>query len=414
MPRATPAPTARYGWYLYDFGNSILIINGGLYFPQWFVGQEGGSDLLFNLVFALSSVALLVVAPLVGLSADRGKPLLYLSGTSGILVVSGLVVGMAPLLGNPTVRLVVALVGFFVVLVSYQLSLVFYNALLGSVAEEEERNSVSGVGLAWGWVGGIVGILFGTLFLSGNEKGAGIHSILPSALATCVLTAISLILLFRASRNQSPINIAPVPKPLGGFASEFSSLRAHRNVWSFLLAYFLFSDAILTLQNNSTIYMEAVLQLSDRGKAFEFLLILVASAVGSIASGRFVDSNNYRRALMWTLIACAVVIAVTPLLAGPAAFTAAFGILGLLNGAVWNLSRVLFFGMIPRARRNTYFGFYSIFERFSSIIGPLVWGVLVSLHTDGTTRYRVAWSAMSLFVIISLVFLARTRERNVE
>jgi len=43
----------RYGWYLCDFANSILIINGGLYFPQWIVKSNGVSDFTYNLMFVL-------------------------------------------------------------------------------------------------------------------------------------------------------------------------------------------------------------------------------------------------------------------------------------------------------------------------------------------------------------------------
>jgi len=45
------------GWYLYDFANSFLIINGSLYFPQWIIGPTNTeSDFWYNFAFVASSV----------------------------------------------------------------------------------------------------------------------------------------------------------------------------------------------------------------------------------------------------------------------------------------------------------------------------------------------------------------------
>jgi MFS transporter, UMF1 family len=400
----------RYGWYLYDFGNSILIINGGLYFPQWLVTLNGVQDFSYNFCFILSSILILFTAPLIGLSADYGnRTFKYLLASSLLLVISGIAVGCAPFISDTTIRLSIALVGFFFVLVSYQLSLVFYNTLLGTVSDSSEYESVSGRGLAWGWFGGIVGILFGLPFSLSLEPGAGINSILPSALVTGGLTSISLYLISRGSTTTGSAEPRGVSAEGRGLGAEVMALRRNTIIWTFLLSYFLFSDAILTIQNNSTIYMEVVLKLIDREKAYEFLLILITSALGSLASVPLAHLLGLKRALLSVIGGCAGAVLITPLFTDPIAFTAAFGVLGLLNGGVWNLSRVLFYRLIPDSRRNTYFGFYSTFERFSSIVGPITWSIVVSVIQPTVLRYQMAWMTMGIFLVISLGILARIK-----
>lgn len=395
------ARSSRLGWYLYDFGNSILIINGGLYFPQWLVGRNAVSDFTYNLIFILSSILLLAAAPILGLSADYKKtPFKYLLASSILLILAGASVGVSPWIEDHSWRVSIAIVGFFTVLVSYQLSLVFYNTLLGQVASPAEYEVVSGRGLAWGWLGGIAGILIGLYFSEGAGTG-GIASIFPSALITGALMCVSLYLISRAPSAAPSEDRASAPKLM----DDFAKLRANRTVWRFLLAFFLFSDAILTIQNNSTIYMAAVLGLTDTQKAVQFLLILITSAVGSLSSVIIVRRMGLQRALLGVVAGCAVSVVMTPLFSAPIAFSFMFGLLGLLNGAVWNISRVLFFRLIPISRRNMYFGFYAIFERFASILGPFAWSIPVMLIHDDALKYKVAWTGMAAFLLLSLTLL---------
>jgi MFS transporter, UMF1 family len=400
----------RYGWYLYDFANSILIINGGLYFPQWIVKSNGVSDFTYNLTFALSSLLLIVLAPLLGSLADNANsPLRYLIVSNAFLIAAGIGVGLTPGIENEHTRILLALCSFFAVLVSYQLSLVFYNTLLGKVSTPVDFEQVSGRALAWGWAGGIVGIFLGLLFSDKVASIGGMAAILPCAIVAGILSSISLYLISKPAGFASQLTPTSTHQTSGGLLSDIAGLRYNGAIWVFLLAFFLFSDAILTIQNNSTIYMQVVLGLTDYEKAFQFLLILITSAIGALVSAPLVRVLGLKRGLIFALFGCTVVVEITPLFVVPIQFSIVFGVLGLLNGVVWNISRVLFFRLIPITRRNTYFGFYSTFERFASIIGPVVWSIPVSLVQQDILRYQLAWMVMGIFFLLSLVLLVRLR-----
>src|SRR5690348_2466459 len=120
-----PNRARRWAWYLFDFANSILIINGSLYFPQWIVVHNKVSDTLFNSAFVISSLLLLVTGPILGRHSDRhGDPWKLLALSSLALFLGGLAIAVGPMLSNHTLMVTVELVAFFVVLYSYQLSLV--------------------------------------------------------------------------------------------------------------------------------------------------------------------------------------------------------------------------------------------------------------------------------------------------
>ncbi|MFA6507501.1 MAG: MFS transporter, partial [Treponemataceae bacterium] len=101
-----------------------------------------------------------------------------------------------------------------------------------------------------------------------------------------------------------------------------------------------------------------------------------------------------------------------------------FWILGMLvatsQGAVQSLSRSYFGKIVPKNMANEFFGFYTIFGRFASVLGPaLVGGIsLLVLNSvgdipGGTMRYGVL-SLIVLFIAGAVVFRLSERAADQE
>lgn len=70
--------------------------------------------------------------------------------------------------------------------------------------------------------------------------------------------------------------------------------------------------------------------------------------------------------------------------------------------------------LAPIRSRNLAFGVFSLIERASAFLGPLVWGlVATSFIAYGPDRYRFAMLAMTLFVMLALWVLSRVRSDRV-
>ncbi len=406
----------RWGWYLFDFANSVLIINGGLYFPQWIVVDNHVSDFWFNFIIVLSSLLLLVTGPILGILSDRRvKGISFLRYTSAAMFLAGVGIGVGGrIIEERTLRVGLALACFFGIMYCYQLSLVFYNVMLADISRPDRYARISGKGYAWGWIGGILGIFFIMPFVEGKvpffQPAGRIQAILPSTIVFGILTAISLHMLRDIRFVPSKTQREPLGALVRGFLRDIrETLRSH-NLCYFLLSYLLFSDAVLTLQNNSTIYMEKVLSFSDNMKAYQFLLVLVTGVIGGIASGYIAERFGLKRTLVGVLIGWIVTVSCLGLITNGAVFTVFFGLLGFLNGAVWNVSRVMFMLLIPEQKRGEYFGIYSSYERFASVIGPLVWSApIVLLPSLGAVRYQVAWLTMVPLLLVSISFLTKVQ-----
>ena len=87
-----------------------------------------------------------------------------------------------------------------------------------------------------------------------------------------------------------------------------------------------------------------------------------------------------------------------------------FWILAMLvatsQGGIQALSRSYFARLVPKEKSNEFFGFYNIFGKFASVMGPLLVGVTAQL--TGSSAYGV-FSLVILF-IIGIIILARVPE----
>lgn len=409
-------------WCLFDFANSIVIVNLVLYFPQWLVVEKGISEFWYNFVDVIVTVSLLSTLPVLGVISDIvRKKVLFLRLTAIPIAVFTFMIGFfgQTLTGFPAV--VIGLFSFLLIIYFYQLSLIFYHAMLGNLAERERYGTISGIGLAAGWVGAIVGLLIILPFVSGNipffQPAGRIQAFIPSALIFVVVAGISLTFLKEpeeginhSSRNRR-ISIKQAYKKVW---EDFKGAKKVPTILYFLIAYWLFIDAILTFQDNLPLYLEIVLKIPDQQKVLLGVLLSIMLAVGAILFGRLADKFGYKKLLMaivggW-IIGLAAFLQVSNFLSLAIVICA----IGVLGGGTWTVTRALYTAIIPATKRGEYFGFYASAERFASVLGPLIWsGFVVGLRAHGPSRYKVALVSMMVLIAISLIFLKKMQLRGV-
>lgn len=405
----------RIGWYLIAFGNSILVLNGELYFTQWIVINQNLSDVWFNLALVVVSVVLIVAAPFFGAISDQSNNMaLPLRWTSlGMFLGAGGIYALTKIPLSNLGKGIIGLTLLSITLFFYQLGMVFVNALLGELVAPDQYLSTSGRGLAADWIGGVFGVLATYPFVAGEIFGLGVGgrtaAFLPSVVLFTLFCGSGLLLLGGGDSRSRQRSLSPRA------ASAYrDTLRTWRSLFSeptlglFLAGFFLFGDAILTVQNNAAIYLNQVMGFGDTAKSILFLLLLFMAAIGGISSGRLVELPNAARVLVLVLFGWVLVLGSVAFVQSQWLFVILFAVIGLLFGMTWTLSRGLFIAMIPAERRGQYFGLYTTFERVSTVVGPLFWSLpfLFSFHND-TERYRIAMLTMALLVAASIPFIWR-------
>src|SRR5258705_13981417 len=73
-------------WALFDFANSVLITNGGLYFSQWLVVDHGVAEIWYNFALSLTSFVVLLTAPIIGKIGDRNNNWWHFLWATGVIM----------------------------------------------------------------------------------------------------------------------------------------------------------------------------------------------------------------------------------------------------------------------------------------------------------------------------------------
>lgn len=353
---------------------------------------------------ALATTALL--APFLGALADHApikKRLLGLFTAIGCIAAGCLV-----LVGRGEWFL--AAVCFGIGNVGFTASLTFYDSLLPHIARENEIDRVSAAGYAFGYLGGgallalnVAWILAPAAFGLRDAAQASRLSFASVALWWFLFS----IPLFRrvpepATRAGSARSTAALMKTaFAGLLHTLRELHRYRNAFLLLTAFVIYADGIGTIQRLATSYgaelginqgalITAILMVQFAGIPFAFLFGMLAGRIGAKAS-------------IFVGLAVYVVLTVS---AYYMKTERDFYILALMvatvQGGTQALSRSLFASMIPKTRSSEFFGFFSIFEKFGAILGPVAFEV--ASRTTGSSRNAIL--SVIVFFVVGAIVLA--------
>jgi MFS transporter, UMF1 family len=426
-----------FGWMMYDWANSafqttVLTVLAGPYLTAlaqqaagengtvlrlWPVGSVTAKS-LFPYCISLSVFLQVFLLPLVGALADYTnlkKPLMaifcYLGTATTCLFL--IVTQGRHLLGGAL--LVVANL-------SFGITIVLYNAFLNDVASGARRDEVSSRGYALGYLGGGLLLAVNLALVStadglGLSKGLAVRLSLASAGAWwggfSVLTFARL--RSRAPRKTRPQGISRGPGLLSLGVAElrasFRELARLPHTLQFLVGYMAYNDGIQTVISIASVFLAQELFVSrglPANESFLIGLILMVQFVaffGSLAFERVAGIVDTRNAILLSLVIwTAVIIYAYGFLQTVAQAWMMGGAIALVLGGSQALSRSLFSRMIPAGREAAFFGLYEISERGTSWIGPLIFGIVVSL----TNSYRQAILSLIVLFLTGMTVLLFT------
>jgi UMF1 family MFS transporter len=370
-------------WATYDFANTIfsfVVVSGAI--GLWLVqpgqfGERTGNVMLS--VAILVSVGLnAIVSPILGAISDRaGRRLPYLLFFTLLCIVPTAFIGGTGAFAG--------LVLFIVANFAYQAALIYYDATLKTVSFPATRGTLSGIGVAIGYLGTI----FSGLLILALELLFTMPLELRFVLAALLygLFSIPIFLVVReAPTAEGPkLTVNDLIGSFGQLRATIGHARAVPGLGRFLLGRFFYSDAV-----NTVIVVMSVVAHEAKGLSFTYtnLLLLSLTVVAVVASflwGRMVDRSGPKRTLVAVLISWAVgltlgVVSLSiPGVVGLALFAFAGAILGSGLGGVQVADRVLMIRLAPPARVGEFFGLYGLVGKGSQVIGQLLYGLIIGL-----------------------------------
>jgi len=231
-----------------------------LYFKNVICGGESYGDALWGAAISISMLLVAVVSPVLGASADySGRRKRFLFSFTLLSVVATALLSFA----GPGMA-VFAVLLFIMANIGFEGGLVFYDAYLKEITSEKSIGRLSGYGFAMGYLGALCILLLLRPLLEGGISAANASNVQLSFLFSAVFFALFAAPIFLVFRDEKKgegaiFSIAAMLRSLREVRHTVTHIMNYPDLSRFLLAYFFYNDAILTVIAFSSIYAQNTL-----------------------------------------------------------------------------------------------------------------------------------------------------------
>jgi UMF1 family MFS transporter len=377
------------GWAFYDWANSAFaLIVMTSFVPVLLAGywNDGAPPSVgtfrLGVTNSVASFIVAVLAPLLGALADR-------SGRRKAWLVWITAIGCAFTGGLYFVAAGAWLVAAWLygaASVAFAASNALYDSLLVDVAAPGELDRVSAWGYGLGYLGSallftvnVVMVARPSVFGLASPDEAFRVAFLIVALWWLMFT----VPLALWVRDDPAVEGGPGAL-MTGFRELAATLRAalrEPHLWRFLLAYWLYIDAVYTIIKMAVDFGLG-LGLDRQALIQAILLTNFVAFPAALAFGRLADRIGPRPGIYVGLAIYIVATIAAPLIHSETGFYALAITVGLVQGGVQSLSRSYFARLVPPGRAGEYFGIYNMLGKFAAILGPALTGTVALLFGD--------------------------------
>ncbi len=407
-------------WSLWDWGsaafNAVIVTFVFSVYLTDAVGDDIGGPLSASswLGFSIGAASLFiaVLAPVLGQRSDasghRKRSLALL--TFSVVAVTALMF----LVEDSPDFLWLGLVLIAVGTVLFELAQVPYFAMLRQVSTPETVGRVSGLGWAFGYLGGIVlllvvyvGLISGDGGLLGVSTENGLNIRWVALVAAAWFLAFSIPVLLAVP--ELPAEASAVPNV--GFVESYRVLFAElRTMWrddrptvQFLIASALFRDGLSGVFTFGAVIAVSVYGFTDDSVILFGIAANVAAAAGAIIAGRLDDRLGPRRVIVVSLISMLVAGIVLLFVQGMAGFWVFGLVLVLFVGPAQSASRTYLVRLTPPGKEGQHFGLYAMTGRAASFLAPTLFGLFAFVGGDDR------WGILGIMLVIGVGLLALTQ-----
>ncbi|MEI5907506.1 MFS transporter [Bacillus spongiae] len=404
-------------WIFYDWANSAYsIIISTAVFPLFYkeAATNAGissvnSTAYLGYTIAISTFILAMLGPVLGTIADydglkkKFFTFFFALGVSFTALLAFI----------PTTQWWLLLMCYTVAAIGSAGANIFYDAFLVDVTTDERMNTISARGFGFGYIGSTIPFIMSIAIILASQNDLLPFSTTTASKLSFIITAlwwgIFTIPLLKNIRQRYYIEREPRPimNSFIRLSKTFKEIRNYRPLFLFLLAYFFYIDGVGTIITMSTAYG------TDLGLSATSLLVIlfvtqVVAAPFSILYGRLSEIFTGKK-MLYVGITVYIFVCIYAFFIES---TIDFWILAMLvassQGGIQALSRSYFAKLVPKENSNEFFGFYNIFGKFASIMGPLLVGITAQM--TGSSNYGV-FSLVILF-IIGMVILSFVPENE--
>lgn len=317
-------------------------------------------------------------------------------------------------------ELYLGLLCYFLGLIGFWGSLVFYNSYLPDIAFEEQQDAISAKGYSLGYIGSVVLLVINLVMV-----------MMPDTLGITAMQAMrySFISVGIWWIGFSQYTYFYLPK--GNAKADkvtrdviFNGFRELKRVWKelghnirlkrYLASFFVYSMAVQTVMLVATYFGAQEIQWeSEEQSTIGLIICILLIQLVAVAGAFFTSRASAKFGNVPTLVAInafwALLCAAAFFITKPMEFYVMAAFVGLVMGGIQSLSRSTYSKFLPETQDTaSYFSFYDVAEKIGIVIGMLIYGAIDQI--TGSPRFAIVF--LAAFFVIGVLLLRRIPRKD--
>ncbi|AXB57952.1 MFS transporter [Flavobacterium fluviale] len=322
----------------------------------------------------------------------------------------------------------VGLLFYFLGLLGYWGSLVFYNSYLPDIAFEEQQDRISAKGYSLGYIGSVI-LLIVNLAMIMKPKLFGItgtdgEAAMKAMRYSFIMVGVWWILFSQYTYYYLPKGSKETGQKLTK-SVIFNGFKELKKVWAllqeniplkrYLGGFFVSSMAVQTVMLVATYFGAQEIQWSSKeestiGLIICILIIQLVAVVGAVLTSRASAKFGNIPTLIVINIIWAVFCALAFFITLPMHFYVMATVAGFVMGGIQALSRSTYSKLLPETEDTaSFFSFYDVAEKIGIVIGMCVYGIIDQI----TGSPRAAIVILGIFFVTAIFLLRRVHKKDV-
>ena len=418
-------------WAFYDWANSVYsLVIASAVFPIYYQALFRSAEIETIAVFG---------------GQIRSTPLITYTTAAAFVIVSLLIPilsGIADYVGNKKIfmqffcylgalscmglyffsleHIYISLLLYFLALVGFWSSWVFYNSYLPDVAYPEQQDKLSAKGFSLGYAGSVILLVFNLAMIMYPETfglGEGGEAKIKAMQISFVSVGLWWIIFSQYTFYYLPIGNKSNNKItskilLDGFRElrgVYRSLSDNLILKRYLSAFFVYSMAVQTVMLVATYFGEQEISWGGddertMGLISSILIIQLVAIIGAQLTSKASSKFGNIPTLIVINAIWAVICVIAFFITSPIQFYLTAGLVGMVMGGIQALSRSTYSKYLPETKDTTsYFSFYDVAEKIGIVIGMLIFALID--QKTGNMRNSILF--LVVFFIVGVILLLR-------
>ncbi|TDD74986.1 MFS transporter [Flavobacterium caseinilyticum] len=321
----------------------------------------------------------------------------------------------------------IGLAFYFLGLIGYWGSLVFYNSYLPDIAFVEQQDKVSAKGYSLGYIGSVI-LLIINLAMIMKPKLFGITGTEGEAAMKAMRYSFVMVGVWWILFSQYTYYFLPKGNKNGDSKMTqhvvFNGFRELKKVWfllqqniplkRYLGSFFVYSMAVQTVMLVATYFGAQEIAWSSKAESTTGLIICILIIQLVAVLGAFLTSRasaKFGNIPTLIVINCiwAVICGLAFFITLPIHFYVMATIVGLVMGGIQALSRSTYSKLLPETKDTaSFFSFFDVAEKIGIVIGMLVYGIIDQI--TGSPRLAIVF--LAAFFVVGILLLKRVPKNS--